>query len=99
MQTFTTIQTNKREQSVEQLVINVFDFLAGRKYLIQYYELWRTQKLHLRCMTMEEKNSRINPLWVKQRCVNTFKFVLPIYLYKTALPNEIVSLIADFCYE
>ena len=41
-------QTNKRQQSVEQLVINVFDFLAGRKYLLQYYELWRTQKLDQR---------------------------------------------------
>ena len=59
-------QTNKRQQSVEQLVINVFDFLAGRKYLLKYYELWIKQKLHLRCMTMYEKNSRVNPLWVHQ---------------------------------
>ena len=92
-------QTNKRQQSVEQLVINVFDFLAGRKYLLQYYELWKTQKLDQQCMTMDEKNSRVNPLWVHQRCMNTFKFVLPIYLYKTHLPVEIVNLIADFCYE
>ena len=70
-------QTNKREQSVEQLVINVFDFLAGRKYPYKYYELWKIQKLDQRCMTMDEKNSRVNPLWVKQRCMNTFKFVLP----------------------